>query len=98
MGLRDLKPLTFIDIKKPFISFDLNSIDVKKKSVPYDEIKTQPNDSGANPNVNSVISFTAQLPKELDFTPQLQCNVYDHVLGGMMTKLLGVFFFSLESV
>ena len=27
LGLRDLKPLTFIEIKKPFISFDLNSID-----------------------------------------------------------------------
>ena len=98
LGLRDLKPLTFIDIKKPFISFDLNSIDVKKKSVPYDEIKTQPNDSGANPNVNSVISFTAQLPKELDFTPQLQCNVYDHVLGGMMTKLLGVFLIDIKQI
>ena len=98
LGLRDLKPLTFIDIKKPFISFDLNSIDVTKRSVPLDEIKTQPNESGPNPNVNSVISFTAQLPKELDFVPQLQCNVYDHVLGGMITKLLGVFLIDIKQI
>ena len=98
LGLRELKPLTFIDIKKPFISFDLNSIDVTKRSVPLDEIKTQPNESGPNPNVNSVISFTAQLPKELDFVPQLQCNVYDHVLGGLMTKLLGVFLIDIKQI
>ena len=98
LGLRDLKPLTFIEIKKPFISFDLNSIDVTKRIAPLDEIKTQPNESGANPNVNSIISFTAQLPKELDFVPQLQCNVYDHVLGGMMTKLLGVFLLDIKQI
>ena len=98
LGLRDLKPLTFIDIKKPFISFDLNSIDVVKRSVPLDEIKTQPNESGPNPNVNSVISFTAQLPKDINFIPQLQCNVYDHVLGGLMTKLLGVFLIDIKQI
>ena len=98
LGLRDLKPLTFIEIKKPFISFDLNSIDVTKRIAPLDEIKTQPNESGPNPNVNSIISFTAQLPKELDFVPQLQCNVYDHVLGGMMTKLLGVFLLDIKQI
>ena len=98
LGLRDLKPLSFIDIKKPFISFDLNSIDVTKRSVPLDEIKTQPNESGPNPNVNSVISFTAQLPKELDFIPQLQCNVYDHVLGGLISKLLGVFLIDIKQI
>jgi hypothetical protein len=98
LGLRDLKPLTFIEIKKPFISFDLNSIDVTKRIAPLDEIKTLPNESGPNPNVNSIISFSAQLPKELDFVPQLQCNVYDHVLGGMMTKLLGVFLLDLKQI
>ena len=98
LGLRDLKPLTFIEIKKPFISFDLNSIDVTKRDAPLDAIKTQPNESGSNPNVNSIISFTAQLPKELDFVPQLQCNVYDHVLGGMLTKLLGVFLLDIKQI
>ena len=98
LGLRDLKPLTFIEIKKPFISFDLNSIDVTKRVAPLEAIKTQPNESGANPNVNSIISFTAQLPKELDFVPQLQCNVYDHVLGGMITKLLGVFLLDIKQI
>ena len=98
LGLRDLKPLTFIEIKKPFISFDLNSIDVTKRIAPLDEIKTQPNESGPNPNVNSIISFTAQLPKDLEFVPQLQCNVYDHVLGGMMTKLLGVFLLDIKQI
>jgi len=98
LGLRDLKPLSFIEIKKPFISFDLNSIDVTKRIAPLDEIKTQPKESGPNPNVNSIISFTAQLPKELDFVPQLQCNVYDHVLGGMMTKLLGVFLLDIKQI
>ena len=98
LGLRDLKHLTFIEIKKPFISFDLNSIDVTKRIAPLDEIKTQPKESGPNPNVNSIISFNAQLPKELDFVPQLQCNVYDHVLGGMMTKLLGVFLLDIKQI
>ena len=99
LGLRDLKPLSFLPVKKPFISFDINSINVSgKKEDTLTPIKTQPKDSGANPNINTVIKFDVKLPKEEIFIPEMQCEVYDHVLGGMLNQLLGIFMLSVKSL
>ena len=99
LGLRDLKPLSFLPVKKAFISFDLNSINVSgKKEDSLEPIKTQPNEAGGNPNINSVIKFNVKLPQDEIFIPELQCNVYDHVLGGMINQLLGIFLVNVKSV
>ena len=99
LGLRDLKPLSFIKIKKPYISFDLNSINVSTRNGEnLQPVTTMPNDVGANPNINSVIKFMVNLPKEEIFIPEFQCDVYDHVLGGLSKRILGIFLVDLKQI
>jgi len=60
MGLRGLKSLGIFPVKKPFIKFDLNSLRSKEQREDLQEkkaITTQPNDSGANPNISTIISL-----------------------------------------
>ena len=92
LGLRELKPLGLISVKKPFIKFDLNSLNVtgdEKKSIA--PIQTIPVSGGSNPTINTAISFDISLPEDNRFMPELQCEVYDHMLSGMNNSLLGVF-------
>ena len=98
LGLRDLKPLSFIKIKKPFISFDLNSINVSTKGESIRPVSTVPNDKGNNPNINSVIKFMVNLPKDDIFIPEFQCDVYDHVLGGLSKRILGIFLIDIKQI
>ena len=99
LGLRCLKPLNFIKIKKPYVSFDLNSINVSSSNgESLQPVTTLPNETGPNPNINSVIKFTAKLPKDQMFIPEFQCNVYDHVLGGLRKRLLGIFLIDIKQL
>ena len=99
LGLRDLKPLSFIKIKKPYISFDLNSINVSTTDGEnMQPVSTLPNDVGANPNINSVIKFMIKLPKDEIFIPEFQCDVFDHVLGGISKRILGIFLIDLKQI
>ena len=99
LGLRGLKPLSFIKIKKPFISFDLNSINVSATNGQnLDPVKTLPNEIGSDPNINSVIKFQAKLPKEELFIPEFQCDVFDHVLGGLSKRILGIFLIDIKQI
>ena len=92
LGLRDLKPLSMLPVKKPFIKFDMNSLNVTGKAEDcLQTITTIPGDTGSNPTINAVIKFDARLPEEEIFIPELQCEVYDHLLSGMYNSLLGVF-------
>ena len=99
LGLRELKPLGLIGIKKPFIKFDLNSLNVTGK--PEDDhapVKTIPVSGGENPTINTVIQFETKLPIQEEFLPELQCEVYDNILSGMANSLLGVFSFNLKKI
>ena len=98
LGLRDLKPLSFIKIKKPYISFDLNSINVSNVGENLQPVTTLPNDVGANPNINGVIKFMVKLPKDEIFIPEFQCDVYDHVLGGLSKRVLGIFLVDIKQI
>ena len=92
LGLRELRPLGLIEVKKPFIKFDLNSLNVTgKPQDSHQPIQTIPVNGGANPTINTVITFDINLPKDTKFMPELQCEVYDHMLSGMHNSLLGVF-------
>ena len=92
LGLRELKPLGLIAVKKPFIKFDLNSLNVTGKAEDsHAPIQTIPVNGGNNPTINTVISFDVKLPEDPKFMPELQCEVYDHILSGMHNSLLGVF-------
>ena len=99
LGLRDLKPLSFIKIKKPYISFDLNSINVSSTTGEnLQPVTTLPNEMGANPNINSVIKFVAKLPRDEIYMPEFQCDVFDHVLGGLSKRVLGIFSIDIKQI
>ena len=92
LGLRDLKPLSLLPVKKAFIKFDMNSLNVTgRKEDTLQSISTQPKDCGENPTINTVIKFDVKLPEEEIFMPELQCEVYDHLLSGMLNPMMGVF-------
>ena len=99
LGLRELKPLGLIAVKKPFIKFDLNSLNVTGK--PEDShapVQTIPVSGGTNPTINTVISFDVKLPENPKFMPELQCEVYDNILSGMHNSLLGVFSIDIKRI
>ena len=99
LGLRELKPLGMIGVKKPFIKFDLNSLNVTGE--PGDDhvpIQTIPVNGGSNPTINTVIQFETKLPSDENFIPELQCEVYDNILSGFSNSLLGVFSIDLKKI
>ena len=97
LGLRDIKPLAMLPIKKAFIKFDMNSLNVTgKKEDTLESKKTQPKDKGSNPTINSVMKFDIKLPKEDVFMPLLQCEVFDYLLSGLFNKSLGVFLLNMR--
>lgn len=99
LGLRGLKPLAFLPIKKAFITFDLNSVNVTgKDDGSIRSIKTVPKKSGPNPTINTVIKFDIRLPKDHIFMPELQCTVYDYLLAGMLNQMLGLFHLPLKDI
>ena len=99
LGLRQLKPLGMIEVKKPFIKFDLNSLNVTgKPEDAHANIQTVPVSGGANPTINTVIKFDTKLPKNDIFMPELQCEVYDHMLSGLHNSLLGVFSIDIKKI
>ena len=92
LGLRDIKPLAMLPIKKAYIKFDMNSLNVSTKNKDNLAPKvTQPKDKGSSPTINSALKFDLQLPKEETFIPQLQCEVFDYIFSGMMNPSLGIF-------
>ena len=60
--------------------------------------KTQPKESGPNPNINTVVKFEVNLPKKEIFVPELQCCVNDYMLAGLVNPLLGVFMIPVNTV
>lgn len=99
LGLRELKPLGLIAVKKPFIKFDLNSLNVTgRPEDTHAPIQTIPVNGGTNPTINTVISFDVKLPNDSKFMPELQCEVYDHMLSGLHNSLLGVFSIDIKRI
>ena len=98
LGLRDIQPLSIIPVKKPYLLFDLNSINYNSSNNELQAIKTEPKDSGSNPNITSVIKFNAMLPVDLTYVPSLQCEVFDYILNGFVNKHLGIFELDIVSI
>lgn len=86
-------------VKKAFVSFDLNSINVTGRDESnLKTIKTQPKKSGPNPTINTVIKFDIRLPEEDIFMPEMQCVVYDYILAGLVNQMLGIFILPLKEI
>ena len=99
LGLRDIKPLTMLPIKKAFIKFDMNSLNVsgdKNDTLPAKT--TQPKDKGSNPTINSAFKFDLNLPESKIYMPQLQCEVYDYIFSGMINPTLGLFLINIQKL
>ena len=99
LGLRDIKPLAMLPIKKAYIKFDMNSLNVtgEKEDNLAPKI-TQPKDKGSNPTINSALKFDLNLPKLDIFMPQLQCEVYDYIFSGIMNPILGLFLLNIKKL
>ena len=99
LGLRDIKPLAMLPIKKAYIKFDMNSLNVsagKDDTLPAKI--TQPKDKGSNPTINSAFKFDLKLPEDDIFMPQLQCEVYDYIFSGMLNPTLGLFLLNIKKL
>jgi len=83
LGLRQLQSFGLMPVKKPFIKFNIRSLLPPEKAKAVENIKTTPGDKGANPNINTVISFLMKLPADEIYCPVLQCDVYDYIYKGV---------------
>jgi hypothetical protein len=54
-------------------------------------IETAHNTPGPNPNLNTAIKFTCELPVEELFCPSLTCEVFDYIFLGLSQPLIGSF-------
>ena len=84
LGLRNLESFGLMPVKKPFIKFNLRSLLPPEKAQAVTNIKTNPSATGSNPNINTMINFTIDLPINPLFCPKLACDVYDYVYKGFM--------------
>ena len=99
LGLRDIKPLAMLPIKKAYIKFEMNSLNVSgEKDDTLPAKTTQPKDKGSNPTINSALKFDLKLPELEIFMPQLQCQVYDYIFSGMMNPTLGLFLLNIQDL
>ena len=92
LGLRDLKPFSMLPIKKAYINFEMNSLNIsgnENENLPSKQ--TQPKDKGCNPTINDALKFDVNLPKDLKFMPQLQCRIFDYIFKGTIKPNLGCF-------
>jgi len=88
-----------LPIKKAFIKFDMNSLNISaNKEDSLQSRITQPKDKGSNPTINEAIKLDIRLPKDEIFMPQLQCEVYDYILGGLMNPSLGLFLLDIKNI
>lgn len=83
LGLRNLQSFGLLPVKKPFIKFNLRSLLPPEQAKAVTNVKTNPGDTGANPNINTTVTFTMKLPSSGLFCPKLSCDVYDYVFKGL---------------
>ena len=91
MALRDLESFGLLPIRKPFVRFNTRSLLPPEKAQALTNIQTQPKDTGSNPNINTVIRFSADLPVNKLYCPKLSCEVFDYICMGLNQPLIGNF-------
>jgi len=78
-------------IQKPFIKFSVKSLLPPEKAQAVTNVSTDPRAPGANPNINTMLTFNVPLPEEELYCPSLACDVYDYVYMGLSQPLIGTF-------
>jgi len=85
IGLRDIIPsLDLFPVKKIFCKFDISG-DTKEPVITNKHAV-----SGGSCNVLEVISLEIDVPVDLEYSPVLTVYAYDHIMGILGTRLLGV--------
>jgi len=57
LGLRQLESFGLMPIKKPFVKFNVKSLLPPEKAQAVTNVSTDPNAPGANPNINTMLTF-----------------------------------------
>ena len=99
LGLRNLKSLGLLPVKRPFIKFDINSLKPRAQKQALKEkqyIQTQPKETGPDPNLSTMIQIEVDLPKNYLLSPSLNCVVFDCIMKGLSQPVLGVFSINLS--
>ena len=99
LGLRNLKSLGLLPVKRPFIKFDINSLKPRAQKQALKEkqfIQTQPKETGSDPNLSTMIQIEVDLPKNYLLSPSLNCVVFDCIMKGLSQPVLGVFSINLS--
>lgn len=85
IGLRDIIPsINLFPVKKIFCKFDISG-DTKEAVITNKHAVI-----GGSCNVLEVISLEIDVPVDPDFSPVLTVYAYDHVMGFLGTRLVGV--------
>lgn len=69
-------------VRKPFLRFNLKDLLPPEKMAGFSNIQTEPS-SGANPNINTLLTFSMSLPEEDLYCPYLQVDVFDFIFLGL---------------
>jgi len=91
LGLRQLESFGLMPIKKPYIKFRVKSLLPPAKAHAVTNVQTDPNANGPNPNINTMLNFLVNLPREELYCPSLECDVFDFVYRGFSQPLIGTF-------
>jgi hypothetical protein len=78
-------------IKKAFIKFRPRSLLPPERAFAVTDVNTEPKESGANPNINTLVTFQAQLPSDNLYCPKLACDAYDFICKGLTQPKIGTF-------
>ena len=91
LGLRQLESYGLMPIRKPYVVMRAKSLLPVDKADSVANVKTDPNASGPNANINNTLSFNVDLPTNPLYCPSLTCDVYDYVFMGFSQPLIGTF-------
>ena len=88
-----------LPIKKAYINFEMDSLNISgKESENLPSKQTQPKNKGSNPTINDALKFDVNLPKDLQFMPQLQCRIFDYIFSGTIKPNLGCFILNIAKL
>jgi hypothetical protein len=91
LGLRNLKSAGIIPVRRAFVQFDMKSLALLSGQKNREPIRTEPKESGSDPNICSIITEDILLPSNPTLWPNLSCLVYDYVIEGLYEPCLGYF-------
>ena len=77
-------------IRKPFIKLNIKSMLPASKAEAVTNIQTEPC-PGANPNFNTIVTFSQKLPIQDVYCPALTCDVFDYIMLGLKQPSIGSF-------